>query len=94
VLTIQPGVTRKAGAAEKVGGRDARVISYLWGGQRITLWLDNKTLLPLKRVYTLEKMHITEIYTAFNLDPKIDARAFELIPTPNEGEKLFRVMMQ
>ena len=84
----------KAGAAAKVGERDAKAISYVWGGQRITLWLDSKTLLPLKRVYTLENMHITEIYTEFNLDPKIDAKAFELIPTPNEAEKLFRATVE
>jgi len=87
----------KAGAADKVGGRDAKVISYRFekgDGGRDTLWLDNKTLLPLKRVYTLGRdMHITEIYTEFNLDPQIDAKAFELIPTPNEPEKLFRAMV-
>jgi hypothetical protein len=85
----------KAGAADKVGGRDAKVISYRFAkGRKLTLWLDNKTLLPLKSVYTLENMHITEIYTEFNLDPKIDAKAFELIPTPNEAEKLFLTMME
>jgi len=88
----------KAGAADKVGGRDAKVIRYRFPGglgrETQTLWLDNKTLLPLKRVYTLENMHITEIYTEFNLDPKIDAKAFELIPTPNEAEKLFRAMVE
>jgi outer membrane lipoprotein-sorting protein len=86
----------KAGAADKVGGRDARVISYRFAkGRGLTLWLDNKTLLPLKMVYTMENiMHITEIYTAFNLDPRIDAKAFELIPTPNGAEKLFRAMQE
>jgi hypothetical protein len=39
-------------------------------------------------------MNITEIYTEFNLDPKIDAKAFELIPTPNDAEKLFLTMME
>jgi outer membrane lipoprotein-sorting protein len=87
----------KAGPAAKVGGRDAKVISFRFGGgERGTLWLDSKTLLPLKRVYTLgrDNMDITEIYTEFNLDPKIDAKAFELVPTPNEAEKLFRATVE
>ncbi len=91
----------KAGAADKVGGRDAKVISYIWGpkdepsAERFTLWLDAKTLLPLKRVVIISKenLHITELYTEFKLDPKIDAKAFELVPAQgNEAEKLFRAM--
>jgi outer membrane lipoprotein-sorting protein len=88
----------KAGAAEKVGGRDAKVISYVWGSkdgkraQRFTLWIDAKTLLPLKHVSAIESAQITETYTEFKLDPKIDAKAFDLVPARNEAEKLFRAM--
>lgn len=91
----------KKGAAEKVGGRDAKVISYVFGPRdekvvdRFTLWLDARTLLPLKRVIVLNSrnMHITEVYPEFKLDPKIDAKAFELVPAQgNEAEKLFRAM--
>jgi internalin A len=91
----------KAGAAEKVGGRDAKVISYIWGpkdgprAERFTLWIDAKTLLPLKQVIIIQKenLHITEIFTEFKLGPKINAKAFELIPAQgNEAEKLFRAV--
>ena len=47
-----------------------------------TLWLDAETNLPVKRivVYTVagKKATFTESYTTFTLDPKIDARMFEL----------------
>ncbi|HYT92412.1 MAG TPA: hypothetical protein VEL76_27100 [Gemmataceae bacterium] len=75
----------KLEAAEKVGGRDAKVISYQAApaGEkpaRITLWLDAKTLLPLKRVIAppRESERITETYTEFKLNPKVDAKVFEL----------------
>jgi outer membrane lipoprotein-sorting protein len=91
------------GAAQKVGGRDAKVVSYIFGpkdekdAERFTLWMDAKTLLPMKRVVVLKSqyLHITEIYTEFKFDPKIDAKAFEMVPVPappNEAEKLFRAM--
>jgi internalin A len=90
----------KAGAAEKVGGRDTKVLSYKYGkGDKdaipVTVWLDAKTLLPLKRVVVSHNlnMHITEIYTEFKLDPKIEAKAFDLVPSPgNEAEKLLRAV--
>jgi hypothetical protein len=44
----------------------------------MTLWIDAKTLLPLKRAYVLDNMRIVENYHEFRLDPKIDAKAFEL----------------
>jgi hypothetical protein len=80
----------KMGAADKVGGRDAKVVRYKVGqraekGQAaFTVWIDGKTLLPLKRVIVPDRTSraagiiITEIYTEFTLDPKIDARAFVL----------------
>lgn len=91
----------KAGADTKVGGRDAKVVSYRVGGPKagkgaipVTLWLDAKTLLPLKSVvmHKSQNLHITETYTDFKLDPKIDAKAFVLVYQVNDAAKLFRAM--
>ena len=76
----------KTSAAEKVGERQARVIRHRLGkggndDAEITLWIDAESGLPLRRVFALpkgEKLRITETYTEFKLNPKIDARAFEL----------------
>jgi outer membrane lipoprotein-sorting protein len=77
----------KAGAAEKIGERDAKVVSFKVGekGDRdaaaVTIWIDSETLLPLKRVVVANPRSaavVTEMYKQFTLDPKIDARAFEL----------------
>jgi outer membrane lipoprotein-sorting protein len=93
----------KAGAAEKVGGRDAKVVHYAVGVSgpaddeaTFTVWIDAKTLLPLKRVIVMKRwsVTITETYTEFTLDPKIDAGAFELTFPAGEAEKLFRAMEQ
>lgn len=91
----------KAGADTKVGGRDAKVVSYRFGGPKavkgaipVTLWLDAKTLVPLKSVvvHKSENLHITETYTDFKLDPKIDAKTFALVYQVNDAAKLFRAM--
>jgi outer membrane lipoprotein-sorting protein len=93
----------KAGAAEKVGGRDAKVVRFKMnlGGIKdddaaFTVWIDTKTLLPLKRVIVLDRRSaaITEIYRGFTLDPKIDAGAFALTFPANGAEKLFRAMQE
>jgi outer membrane lipoprotein-sorting protein len=77
----------KMGEAAKVNGRDAKVLHYQIDIERqesanITLWLDAKTLLPLKRVIVPEEKgkgtQITETYTEFTLNPKFDAKTFEL----------------
>jgi outer membrane lipoprotein-sorting protein len=77
----------KSGGAEKVGGRDARVVRYRLGegdgdqdDAEVTLWLDARTLLPLKRTVVTKRdvVHVTETYRAFRLDPTVDAKAFEL----------------
>jgi outer membrane lipoprotein-sorting protein len=88
----------KAGAAGKVGGRDAKAVRYKISGVLpvdddavCTVWIDTKTLLPLKRVIVLDRRWpaITEIYKEFTLDPKTDARAFELtVGQADEAEKL------
>jgi outer membrane lipoprotein-sorting protein len=77
----------KAGAAEKVGERPAKVLRYRFGkggkdDAEITLWIDAKNGLPLKRVFSNPKgvfaVRITETYSEFNLNPKINGKAFEL----------------
>jgi outer membrane lipoprotein-sorting protein len=76
----------KTGTAAKVEDRDARVIHYRLSGPgvpgpaRVTLWLDAQTNLPLKRKIYYEKTQgrITETYTEFLTDPKVDPRYFEL----------------
>jgi outer membrane lipoprotein-sorting protein len=76
----------KADPAEKIGERKAKVIRYHHGkggldDPEVTLWLDADTGLPLKRLLVLpkgEKIRITESYSEFKLDPKVNAKAFEL----------------
>lgn len=80
----------KLSAAEKIGERECKVLRYRFGdggndGPVIMLWIDGKTLLPLKRVFDLRKnrgvvsgIMITESCNEFVVDPKIAAKAFEL----------------
>jgi len=68
----------KLEGSEKVGATQAKRLHYRFGGLEMTLWIDAKTLLPLKRAYVLDNMRIVENYHEFRLDPKIDAKAFEL----------------
>ena len=72
---------------EKVGDRDATEIRYRFGkggpcrgDEEITLWIDGKTLQPLKRSFVMKRdnIRITETYHEFKFDPKIDAKAFAL----------------
>jgi WD40 repeat protein len=73
----------KEGAAAKVGGRDTRVVRYKVGlkgegAGQATLWIDARTLLPLKHMIGDRANHVIEIYHEFTLDPKIEAGAFAL----------------
>ena len=75
----------KAGKAEKVNGRQATVVHYDLkvhdkDETRVTLWLDADTGLPLKRTITADggKMHLTETYKEFNVNPTVDDKTFEL----------------
>jgi outer membrane lipoprotein-sorting protein len=77
----------KMGEAEKVNGRDTKVLRYQLEVSEekkekaeVTLWVDAKTLLPLKRLVVAGegKARITETYTEFKLNPKLDAKTFEL----------------
>jgi hypothetical protein len=79
----------KAGRAEKVGGREAHVIRYRSGytegdtaysndkAAGVTVWIDKKTLLPLKHVVSGYGHVFTEFYKV-TLNPKVGAKAFEL----------------
>jgi outer membrane lipoprotein-sorting protein len=73
-------------AKEKVGDREARVLTYkavLYSKQKeaLTLWVDPLTNLPLKRKLisgTMEKAYLVELYTDLKTDAKLDPKQFEL----------------
>jgi outer membrane lipoprotein-sorting protein len=72
----------------KVAGKDAQSVEYkltIKGMKEplaVTVWLDSKTDLPLKRVLKGTEdgktMTITETYTEVTLDKKFEAKTFEL----------------
>lgn len=70
------------GKREKVGGKDAQVIEYkvaaFGSSAPMTLWLDVRTGLPLKRSFPFMGGPLTETYSTFVLDGKIDDKLFEL----------------
>ena len=77
----------KGGAAEKVGGREAKVVRFRVGPKgdndsaAVTLWIDGRTLAPLKLGIVpnaRETYSYTETYSDFTFEPRIDARLFEL----------------
>jgi hypothetical protein len=76
----------KFGAKEMVDQRNAQVVEYeidLKGKKaKASVWIDTKTQLPLKRVLMLEEMGqnvtITETYSTFIVDGKLDPKLFEI----------------
>lgn len=77
----------KLAGMEKVGATEAKVVHYRCGNgdgcpddAEVTLWIDAKTMLPLKRSFVLKKdgPRVVENYQEFRLEPKIDAKAFAL----------------
>src|SRR5258707_34072 len=77
----------KALPAEKVNGRDAVVIEYKVTVPQnqtaiATVWVDAATHLPLKRTLRMEMggapVTVTETYSAFRLNPQLDANLFVL----------------
>jgi len=74
----------KLGAKEKVGNRDAQVVELVIGPgageeSKESIWIDTQTQLPLKRVLSSGPViRITETYSVFNVDTKIDAKLFEV----------------
>jgi RNA polymerase sigma factor (sigma-70 family) len=79
----------KLGAKEMVGKSMAQVVSYQLDfdgiSAKMSLWIDTNTHLPLKRVVTVDEggqmIRITETYSTFTIDAKLDPKLFEL---PNE----------
>jgi len=84
-----PVTNFKLGSKEMVGDKTAQVVTYQLDFQgtsaNMSVWIDAKTHLPLKRVVAADQdgqMHrITETYSTFVIDPKLDPKLFEI---PNE----------
>ena len=84
---VLPATDFKLGAKEMVGSREAQVVTYklaqpMGDPVQITLWIDTKTELPLKRT-TLGKVKevktaAVEVYSEFALNPTLDDKIFEL----------------
>ena len=77
----------KLGGKEKIGKSDTQAVQYLINakdGTKInaTVWIDTKTQLPVKRELKAEKdgknFDVTETNTAFELNPTVDAKTFEI----------------
>ena len=75
------------GDKEKVGEHEAQVVRYNLFLRKaklsVSVWLDAKTKLPLKRVTTIpdkgeQKLTVTEMFTEVTLNPKLDPKTFEL----------------
>jgi outer membrane lipoprotein-sorting protein len=75
------------GDKEKVGEHEAQVVRYNLFLREVKLsvsvWLDAKTKLPLKRVTKFpdkgeQKLTVTETFTELTLNPKLEPKAFEL----------------
>jgi outer membrane lipoprotein-sorting protein len=79
----------KLGKKEKVGDKEAQAVEYVVSldvGSRkgkipVTVWLDPKTNLPLKRSKIVEendkKATVTEVFKELKLGEKIDPKKFE-----------------
>ena len=80
----------RPGKKDSLDGKEAQAVHYKMkdtsglkqGELDVTLWIDTKTLLPLKRVSTSRegknRIFITENYTSVKLDGPIAAGTFEL----------------
>ena len=78
----------RLGKSEKVGDRETQVLEYkltIKGAKEafaVTVWLDSKTNLPIKRVISGDmgdkKITITEDYSKLTLDGKLDESKFML----------------
>jgi outer membrane lipoprotein-sorting protein len=69
-----------------VGDSTAQVVTYQldFNGKsaQMSVWIDTKTQLPLKRVVAVDQdgqmFRITETYSTFAIDPKLDPKLFEI----------------
>jgi len=78
----------RLGGVEKVGGREARVVRHTLTSRTfkeplaVTLWIDAKTDLPVKRIVAFEQAGLTgtltETYSDLTLDQKVDDKQFDL----------------
>jgi outer membrane lipoprotein-sorting protein len=73
------------GIKEKIGERDTQRLEYrlspkgLDGHFAVVVWLDIKTMLPVKRTLTYrDQKHLTENYTKLIIDEKVDPKKFQL----------------
>ena len=75
----------KLAGTEKIDGKDAQLIRHRMGDgsdrfdPEVSVWIDAKTLLPLRRTFVLKSqgVRVTEYYAEVKLDPKVDAKVFE-----------------
>lgn len=66
-------------ADDKIDGRVCKVIKYKSGKSTMTIWMDEKTLLPLKYLSVTESgSKTTALIREFVIDPKIEDSSFEL----------------
>jgi outer membrane lipoprotein-sorting protein len=89
----------KLGKKETIGDAEAQVIEFkltVKGVKRpfaVSLWLDTKSNLPLKRDLVMpaddKEIRITETFGKLDFDAKPDPKNFDL---PNEAEQIFRRM--
>jgi hypothetical protein len=81
-----PVTNFKLGAKEMVGDKTAQVVTYKLDfdgtSAKMSVWIDTKTQLPLKRVVAVDldsqMLRITETYSTFAIDPKLDPKLFEI----------------
>lgn len=76
------------GKVETIGGREARVLHHNLHNRlykkphAVTVWLDVKTHLPLKRIVSMKQdelaMTVTETYSKLSLNEPIEEKRFEL----------------
>jgi outer membrane lipoprotein-sorting protein len=95
----------KLGLSEKVGGREIQVVIYVIQSKcskvplQASVWIDTQTHLPAKRVLIVDEgqraWRITESYSEFTIDAKIDPKLFQVAVFADrlrQAEELFRAM--
>ncbi len=81
-----PVTNFKLGAKEMVGDKTAQVVTckldFDGTSAKMSVWIDTKTHQPLKRVVAVDQdgqmLRITESYTTFAIDPKLEPKLFEI----------------
>jgi len=76
----------KLGVNEMVGQREAQVVQYqiqnniIGNLSEMSVWIDTKTQLPLKRAETGKRERSTETYGVFTVNSKLDGKLFDIPP--------------